>query len=259
MESTAVRRKLLAIQTTHWILDHWLSLFLVLFGIFNLLPFLAPVAMRLGWNSVGDLIYLLYAPLCHQMAQRSFFLFGRQMMYAPGHLPLQLNGSLGANMLALKQFTGSASLGWKVAWSDRMVYMYGATWIAALGYALLTRRHRVQRFTLWLFLLLMLPMAVDGASHMLSDFSSGLFEGFRYTNVWLVELTGGTLPSGFYLGDALGSFNAWMRLLSGLGFGAATGGFILPIFDGEMQYNADLLRRKLETLAERQMAGIGSG
>ena len=70
MEGAAVRRKLLMIQATRWVLDHWLSLFLVLFGIFNVLPFLAPVAMRLGWNSVGDLIYLVYAPLCHQMAQR---------------------------------------------------------------------------------------------------------------------------------------------------------------------------------------------
>lgn len=129
MESVTFRRRLAAIRVTRWILDRWLFLFLVLFGLFNGLPFLAPVAMHLGWKWAGDLIYLLYAPLCHQMAQRSFFLFGNQFMYAPSQIPLELTRNLTENMLALKGFIGDKSFGWKVAWSDRMVYMYGATWL----------------------------------------------------------------------------------------------------------------------------------
>lgn len=251
MESAAVRRQLRAVRTARWILDHWLFLFLVLFGIFNVLPFLAPVAMRLGWKPLGDLIYLLYVPLCHQMAQRSFFLFGNQLMYAPGQLPLQLTGDLSANMLALKQFTGSANLGWKVAWSDRMVYMYSATWIAALVYAVLARHRPIRRFPIWLFLLLMLPMALDGGTHLISDLNSGLFEGFRYSNAWLVQVTSGVLSPSFYTGDGMGSFNSWMRFVSGLGFGVAIVGFLFPMLDREMRYNADLLRHKLAAFTER--------
>lgn len=252
MVSTRVGRRLAMVRAVHWTLDHWLLLFLSIFGVLNVLPFLAPVAMHLGWNSVGDLIYLLYAPLCHQMAQRSFFLFGSHFMVAPNQLPLQLDGSTGANMLVLKQFSGDASLGWKVAWSDRMVYMYGATWLAALLYAVRARQQRINPVPNWAFVVLLLPMAVDGGSHMISDFESGLFGGFRYTNAWLAQLTGNMLPSSFYTGDALGSFNAWMRLISGVSFGVAMGGFVLPVFDVSMKHNADLLRRKLEAFAERQ-------
>lgn len=90
-------------------------------------------------------------------------------------------------------------------------------------------------------------MAVDGMTHLISDFS-GLFEGFRYTNVWLVELTNGKLSPGFYVGDAMGSFNSWMRFVSGLGFGIAIVGFLFPMIDAEMRYNANLLRRKLAAI-----------
>jgi uncharacterized membrane protein len=259
MKSVTVRSRLRAVRMTRWILDHWLFLFLALFGIFNVLPFLAPVAMHLGWKSIGDLIYLLYVPLCHQMAQRSFFLFGSQVIYAPVQLPLQLTRGLSTNMLALRQFAGDPSLGWKVAWSDRMVYMYGATWVAALVYAAFAQRRQFKRFPFWLFLLLMLPMIVDGVTHTISDFSSGLFDGFRYTNVWLVQLTGETLPRNFYMGDAMGSFNSWMWFVSGIGFGIAVVGFLIPMVDGEMRYNAHILHRKLAAVTERQAAGIGSG
>jgi hypothetical protein len=43
--------------------------------------------------------------------------------------------------------------------------------------------------------------------------------GFRETNNWLAVLTNHSLPATFYVGDALGSFNSWMRLLTGLLFG----------------------------------------
>lgn len=55
---------------------------------------------------------------------------------------------------------------------------------------------------------------------MVSDVA-GLGQGFRDSNAWLAALTGQALPSWFYAGDALGSFNSWMRLLTGLLFGVA--------------------------------------
>lgn len=232
-------------RSTQWMLQHWMGIFVVLFGLFNLLPFLAPVLAQLGVNPAADLIYMLYAPLCHQMAHRSFFLFGDQVMYSPEQLPLSLTGDLTGNMLALKQFRGGDVIGWKVAWSDRMVYMYGAMWLFALLYAAESRNYRVRRLPIWAFLFLMLPMALDGTTHMVSDFGGGLFSGFRYTNEWLANLTAHTLPEWFYVGDTWGSFNAWMRLVSGLGFGAAIIGLTFPMIAREMRYNSQLLDEKI--------------
>lgn len=217
-------------------LQHWLRVFLILFGLFNLLPFLAPVAAKVGLRPVADAIYTLYAPFCHQMAHRSFFMFGEHLMYSPQDLPIEITTDLTANTLAMRRFTGNEAIGWKVAWSDRMVYMYGAMWLSAAVYAFVVRRRRVGRLSIVWFGLLMLPMVVDGATHMVSDFSGGgLFGGFRYTNDWLADLTANTLPARFYIGDTLGSFNSLIRLISGIGFGIAAVGISFPLIDHEMQ------------------------
>ncbi|MBZ0299747.1 MAG: hypothetical protein K8J31_08410 [Anaerolineae bacterium] len=107
------------------------------------------------------------------------------------------------------------------------------------------------------FFHLVFPAAVAASgcrhlTHLISDYRSGLFEGFRYTNTWLVQLTGDALPHSFYVGDVLGSFNSWLRLLSGLSFGGAVVGFLFPNADSDMRNNANLLRQKLSAHAERQ-------
>jgi hypothetical protein len=72
--------------------------------------------------------------------------------------------------------------------------------------------------------LLLLPMAIDGGTHFLSDLSAGVNfgHGFRDTNLWLAQLTNHALPTSFYAGDALGSFNSWMRIITGVLFGIAS-------------------------------------
>jgi len=240
-------------RATHWTLRNWIVVFIVFFGLFNALPLIAPLAARLGLEPLARVIYLMYAPLCHQMAQRSFFLFGPQVMYSPEQLPLALTPDLSANMLALKQFAGNAAIGWKVAWSDRMVYMYGATWFSALVYALVSKRRPVKRLSVVVFALLMLPMALDGTTHLLSDLGAGgLFGGFRYTNDWLVTLTSGSLPIWVYRGDAFGSFNSWMRLISGIGFGVALVWLAFPVIEDAMDQSRRVLADKLRRYDERQ-------
>lgn len=96
------------------------------------------------------------------------------------------------------------------------------------------------------------PMALDGGTHMISDTTSGLFEGFRYRNEWLADLTAHVLPSSFYVGDALGSFNSWMRLFSGLLLGIGVVGLAFPYIDRFTQESAQTLTEKLDRLAERQ-------
>jgi len=212
----------------------WLFALIAILTVFNALPFLAPVFMKLGWEGVGRALYLTYGPFCHQMAQRSFFLFGPEgiQMYNLADLPVDTNGMTSTEVtLAMRRFLGNEQLGWKVAWSDRMVYMYMAPLLVAIAYAFMRRFKAIQPLPVWLFPVLLLPMAIDGGTHMLSDLTGGVGQGFRYTNEWLATLTSHRLPTSFYTGDAFGSFNSLMRLISGIAFGIAVGGLLYPFTD----------------------------
>ena len=127
----------------------------------------------------------------------------------------------------LRQFIGDPQVGWKVAWSDRMVAMYGSMALFSLAWAVW--RPRIRPLPWWGALLPIAPLAVDGTTHLISDILSGFgADGFRDTNTWLAYLTRSTLPATFYAGDALGSFNSWMRLASGVLFGLGVIWFVFP-------------------------------
>lgn len=187
------------------------------------LPWLAPVFMKLGWDIPARVLYWFYSFQCHQLPQRSFFLFGSAPMH--GLNELASTGIDISDPWTLRQFAGNAVMGYKVAWSDRMVSMYTSLPLAALVWWPL--RRRLQPLAWWAFVLLLLPMAIDGGTHVISDLA-GLGQGFRYSNEWLASLTGGRLPTWFYVGNGLGSFNSWMRLLSGALFGVGTIWALLP-------------------------------
>lgn len=210
-----------------WLLRKWIWVFLIGYGLFVGLPWLAPVFMRLGWETPARGLYALYSLFCHQLPQRSLFLFGLKPMYSLSEIrqvwPYE-------DPLLLRAFTGNPSFGYKVAWSDRMISMYTSLWVMAFLYALSGRRWRP--LPVWVFFLMALPMALDGTTHFINDLLYGIGErGFRYDNAWLAMLTGGRLPLWFYVGDALGSFNSWMRWITGVLFGIGLGGLALPYIE----------------------------
>lgn len=192
---------------------HWFLVALLFVGLYAGLPWLAPAFMRIGWTNPARTIYTFYSTQCHQMAQRSYFVFGPKIMYSPAELQA---AGVTLQPLALRAFLGTPDLGWKVAWSDRMAAMYTGLFAFMIVARLL--RHRLRPLPAWAFVVLLLPLALDGTTHLLSDLA-GFGFGFRDTNLWLATLTGSRLGSGFYAGDAWGSFNSWMRLLSGVLFG----------------------------------------
>jgi uncharacterized membrane protein len=201
-------------RAVRWLGRHWAALIVAVVGLYALLPWLAPLFMRLGWTQAGETVYLFYSTQCHQLPQRSFFLFGRALMYPLPEIQAAFQQS--SDPLVLRQFLGNTEMGWKVAWSDRMVAMYTGIpiWAAVFWAA----GRRVRRLPWWAFGLLLLPLALDGVTHMLSDLTGGIGGGFRDSNAWLADLTGHTLPASFYAGDALGSFNSLLRLISGVLF-----------------------------------------
>jgi uncharacterized membrane protein len=209
-----------------WLTRYWFALFSLLMGILVSLPFLAPVFMAWGWQAAGSAIYYFYSWLCHQLPQRSYFLFGPGFTYT---LPeLQAAGATSLDPMVLRQFVGSPELGWKIAWSDRMVSMYTGIWIFGLLWRLV--RQSIRPLPLWGLILLSLPMAIDGTAHFISDLA-GIGQGFRDTNAWLAALTNYRLPESFYTGDAWGSFNSIMRLLTGALFGVGIIWYGFPIID----------------------------
>lgn len=213
-------------QLTAWLRRYWIIPIATFLGLYVVLPFVAPFFMQMGFETAARVIYTIYSTQCHQLPERSFFLFGPRWMYSLGEVQTVWQDTL--NPLVLRQFIGNPQMGWKVAWSDRMVSMYGSLFIFAVLWWIF--RHRIGRLPWWGFLLLLLPMAVDGTSHFFSDLS-GLGQGFRDQNLWLAELTNHAFPIGFYVGDALGSFNSWMRLISGVLFGLGVVWFGFPYLD----------------------------
>ena len=115
-----------------WIGRHWLGVFNVAFGAFVLLPFAAPVLMALNAQSLARVLYFVYSFVCHQLPERSWFLFGPNFTFPLARF-VELTGS--ANPLVLREFIGNAEMGFKVAWSDRMVSLYSSFWAGSLIYA----------------------------------------------------------------------------------------------------------------------------
>ena len=211
---------------------NWLTIFLAVYGVFVLLPFLAPLLMNWNIPELAKPIYGIYSLVCHQLPQRSLFFFGPKFMYSLTEIQSVWQQS--EDPWVLRQFIGNPEMGWKVAWSDRMISMYGGIWLAGLLWASL--RAHFQRIPVWFCILLGLPLVLDGTTHFMSDLY-GISEGFRYTNHWLAVLTTNSLPVSFYAGDGIGSFNSWARWLSGLLFGFGLVWWIFPYIKDGMEQN----------------------
>lgn len=218
---------------------NWFAIFLILTGAFVVGPWTAPALTNAGWTGAGKAVYTGYSFFCHQLPQRSFFLFGPSPSQSLAEVRSIWSDTNDPSIL--RQFVGNPQVGYKVAWSDRMVSMYTSIPLAALLWR--PFRRRLRPLPLWAFALLILPITVDGLSHMVSDLA-GIGEGFRDTNVWLAALTGRSFPSSFYAGDALGSFNSWMRLITGVLFGIGLVGLALPHLHSSFADTAEQIENK---------------
>jgi uncharacterized membrane protein len=155
---------------------HWL---LVLNGgaaLYAGLPWLSPLAKCLGAPRLGELVFLLYKPLCHQLPERSFFVCGHQ-----------------------------------VAFCHRCAAMYTAVVVAGLVFGLL--RRYLRPMSLKVALLLLLPILIDGGTHLLDDLIG-------------LGLRGG--------GDAIGTPNFWLRMITGALVGVAALVFLFPRVEREL-------------------------
>lgn len=208
---------------------HWLALLLMSLLLFTSVPFLAPIAMAAGWTEVGNAIYSFYSLFCHQLPQRSWFLFGEKLTYT---LPELQQLEPVDSTWALRSFVGNPQIGWKVAWSDRMISFYFMTPVFGILFAFLRATGRRIKPISWIVLgILLAPLVTDGATHALNDVLTGMTgSGFRDSNNWLAALTANAFPE-FYAGDHFGTFNWWTRLWTGIVAAWAVAFFTFPWLD----------------------------
>ena len=158
-----------------WVSTHWLALANLGFGVLVGLPILAPVLYHLGLDGPAALIHAVYRPLCHQLPERSFFLFGPSLTYSYDELAVLLGQGT-----VPQRWVGSADIGFKMAVCERDIAVYGSMVLAGVAFHWMRglRPLSVRRF-----LLLIVPLAVDGG---------GQFIGL-WSSTWLTRVITGAL------------------------------------------------------------------
>jgi uncharacterized membrane protein len=193
---------------SYWLSWHYMSLFNLFIILYVGLPFLAPVMMKSGLTTPANLVYRAYGAVCHQLAYRSFFLFGEQPVYPRAAAGVEDfvtfgqavdigEGSNVEEIFAARRFVGNEIIGYKVALCQRDVAIY----LAILGFGILfvLTGKRLPPLPWYLWLLLgILPIALDGLSQLLSQPPLN-FWGFRESTPYLRVLTGALF----------GFFTAW--------------------------------------------------
>ncbi len=205
-EGRAQGRAMPAYQVTasdrfmHWFSKHWLLVFNVIAGLYLGFAFLAPVLMKAGWTTPARVIYKAYSYTCHQLAFRSWFLFGEQPAYprALAHVEglktygeatgLPEDNSREAFYTA-RAFIGNERLGYKVAMCERDVGIYGGMLLFGLLFGLLRRRLPPLPWYGWV-LLGVVPILLDGGSQIVSQAVSLSFLPARESTPFLRTLTG---------------------------------------------------------------------
>jgi uncharacterized membrane protein len=123
---------------------HWILFIGFFLALYVVLPILAPVLMAGGRTGSANLIYSGYRIACHQLPSRSYFIFGHQM-----------------------------------AFCHRDTAIYASILVALIVFAFV--RHRVKPLSWKIYILFLIPMALDGGTQIL---------GLRTSNWQLRTLTG---------------------------------------------------------------------
>ena len=185
-------------------------------GIYLALSFVAPFLMKQGYVKEAQFLYKIYRPACHQLAYRSFFLFGKQGVYPRALVGIkgletfeELTGADSDDSAFASGFIGNDTLGYKVALCQRDVAIYAGLLLFMLVYWISGSRVRAIPWYLWL-LIAVVPIGLDGVWQVVSQM------GLRFLT-WL----------------PVRESTPFLRVLTGALFGVFSAWFIVPSFSGE--------------------------
>ena len=227
-----------------WISRHYLALINLFMFLYFGLPILAPVLMNAGATLPANVIYTLYKPLCHQFGFRSFFLFGEQPYYPLKEAGLagvktfdqvtgfvDLENPVAYSRFQARQFTGNATVGYKMALCERDMAIYGAIVLFGLLYAVSGRRIRPLHWLLWVLIGLG-PIGLDGFSQLFSQMNWSFLASvlpYRESTPFLRVLTGGL-------------------------FGLTTAWFAYPYMEESMAETRQFFIKKFESIRQNNLS-----
>jgi uncharacterized membrane protein len=204
--------------------------YMILFNLFAFvyvgLAFLAPVLLAGGHTFSANMIYNVYGRLCHQLAYRSWFIFGEQAAYPKEAADIDRLVSyeeatnLDPNDLeAAFKFRGNEILGYKVAFCQRDIAIYGSILVFGLVFAATKRRIPALPLIAWV-LLGLLPIGLDGISQIIGQLPWDILPYRESTPV--------------------------LRTITGSLFGFSTAWFSYPIIEDAMAETRKILSIKLK-------------
>ena len=168
-------------RVSRWFSNHYMILLNGFVFLYVFLALLAPGLMKIGWEAPAKVIYRVYSPLCHQLAFRSFFMFGEQA-YFPRQLAsvedvqtfYQASGINENDIDAARHFIGNETMGYKMALCQRDIAIYGAIFLFGLVFSLFGRKIKPLPWYLWI-LMAVVPIGLDGFSQLLSQTGWAIF------------------------------------------------------------------------------------
>lgn len=214
-----------------WLSRHWLKIFNLIIFVYLGAAFLPALLLNVGLTQPAQLLYRVYGYSCHQYAFRSWFLFGEQTYYPleGAHIDdiLTYEQAIGLppdDVLAARNYSGDANIGFKIALCQRDVAIY----LGVLGFGLLygLLGHRFIRLPWYLWLVIaILPIGIDGFSQL---FSQPPFNWLPYRE---------SVPI--------------LRVITGFLFGFATAWFGYPVAGDGMRETREYMEGKLDRYKSR--------
>ncbi len=179
-----------------WFSNHYMLAFNFFVLLYVGLAFVAPVMQHAGMIAPARITYAVYSRLCHQLAYRSWFLYGEQIAYpreAAGVEGLmtyeEATGRDSGDLFAAREFIGNEQLGYKVAFCQRDVAIYGAMLLFGLVFAAF--KTKIKPLPVWAFVLLgLVPIGLDGFSQLISQLFPWDLLPYRESTPFLRTLTG---------------------------------------------------------------------
>lgn len=215
-------------QFTVHFADHWLLWVNVISGLFIALPFVAPILEALGYERVAHVIFSAYRVTCHQLPERSYFIFGHQ-----------------------------------VALCHRCTAIWSSFFIGGVLYRFV--RHRLQPMPFHWWILALIPAGVDGGTQLVGPLYEVLppwiLTGFAIV-VWLsltaIMYTQGVKQWQYYLFVLMfplsmmyvhltgTRFSNWeLRSITGSIWGLANVWLIFPMFEESFADVKEEMSRRL--------------